>query len=262
MVQPQGTLKIKRKNTINRRPGFNLPSVIGHRGAAGIAPENTLAAIRAAAECGVKWVEFDVKLASDGVAIVLHDDDLERTTNGQGPVQGQSLSDLKALDAGNWFRPRFQGEQVPSLKEALDLLGVLELGANLELKPGPGRESETAKVVAEILSSFWPDHLPGPVVSSFSDEALREMQSAAPQFGRALLSHRLAPDWRKRARDLGCNAVHCGWQHLTRTQAMAVISGGYQLRCYTVNNPIVGDRLFSWGVESIITDHPERFTID
>jgi len=251
-----------RKSTIKNQREFNLPSVIGHRGAAGIAPENTMAAIRAAADCGLRWVEFDVKLTCDGEAIVFHDDDLERTTNGQGPVHERSLSDLESLDAGTPFRPRFRGEQIPSLKEALNLLGELNLGANLELKPSPGREVETARVVASVLSKDWPEYLPSPVISSFNDETLGVMLEAAPEYDRALLSHRLTPDWRRRVHALGCSAVHCGWQHLTLTQARAVISSGYQLRCYTVNNPLIGDRLFSWGVESIITDHPERFMID
>src|SRR5579859_6338194 len=112
-------------------PSFSPPAIIGHRGAAGLAPENTLAAIRAAAAAGARWVELDVQLTRDGVPVLLHDSTLERTTDGEGKVGDADLDALRRVDAGSWFAPRFLGQRVPTLAEAVAELGQLGLGANL-----------------------------------------------------------------------------------------------------------------------------------
>ena len=146
------------------------PPVIGHRGAAGHAPENTLASLRAAAALGVRWVEFDAKLTGDGQVVLFHDETLERTTDGSGPVADMALEDLRALDAGGWFGEPFRGERIPTLSETLAVLGELKLGANVEIKPDPGREEATGDTVARILAREWPRDLPPPIVSSFKAE--------------------------------------------------------------------------------------------
>ena len=99
-----------------------LAPVIGHRGAAKRAPENTLAGLRRAHELGAAWVEFDVMLSGDGVPILIHDETLERTTDGHGAVPDHGLAAIRELDAGAWFAPAYAGERVPTLEEAIDLL--------------------------------------------------------------------------------------------------------------------------------------------
>src|SRR5215472_12885505 len=116
-----------------------VPRIIGHRGAKATAPENTLAGIRQARREGAAWVEFDVKLTADGHPILMHDDTLERTTDGQGPVAAARLADIRRLDAGSKFGPAWQGERVPLLSEALSVLAELDMGFNLEIKPCKGR---------------------------------------------------------------------------------------------------------------------------
>ena len=101
---------------------FRLPAVIGHRGAAAYAPENTLEGIREAARRGARWVEFDAKLTGDGVVILMHDDTLDRTTNGRGPVAQASYREIGLLDAGAWFGAAWRGTRVPRLADALALL--------------------------------------------------------------------------------------------------------------------------------------------
>ena len=131
--------------------GNAFAPVIGHRGAAAAAPENTLASLRKAKELGASWVEFDVKLTRDGVPILMHDERLERTTNGRGEVAQATLAELQELDAGGWFGPAFRGERVPTFEAALGLCAELGLGINVEIKPCPGREAETARVAVETL---------------------------------------------------------------------------------------------------------------
>ncbi|MGQ0551791.1 MAG: glycerophosphodiester phosphodiesterase [Planctomycetota bacterium] len=232
------------------------PPLIGHRGARKHAPENTLAGLRCAADFGVSWVEFDVKLSRDGVALLMHDETLERTTNGRGRVADTAWSTIAALDAGARFGPRFVGERVPTLAQTVELLDELGLGANVEIKPCPGREVETGRLVATELARLWPARLPAPVLSSFSEAALEAARAAAPQLARGLLVGALPLDWQARAERLGCIAVHCGARELTAEQVRAVKQAGYPLLVYTVNDAAQAAQLRAWGVDSLVTDDP------
>ncbi len=143
-----------RRGVSDPLPG--LAQVIGHRGAAARAPENTLAGLRKAHELGAGWVEFDVMLSSDGVPILIHDETLERTTSGSGRVDRHSAAEIQALDAGSWFDPAFRDERVPTLSEAVAVLLELNLGANVEIKPSTGYAQRTGEVVAALLQRTWP----------------------------------------------------------------------------------------------------------
>jgi glycerophosphoryl diester phosphodiesterase len=235
-----------------------VAAVIGHRGAAGHAPENTLVSIVTASSLGATWVEFDVKLTRDGHAILFHDETLERTTNGKGRVADATLAEIKGLDAGSWYQKRFAGEAVPTLDETLAILARHNLGANVELKPCPGREVETGRAVAGILRARWPSRLPAPVVSSFAVVSLAAFAEAAPEFPRAFLTTRVDGDWRRAAETLGCTAVHTNERFLSRELAQRVLGTGYGLRCYTVNERARAEALFALGVESVFTDYPDR----
>ena len=159
----------------------SLPRVMGHRGAAASAPENTLAGIRRAAACGVSWVEFDVKLTADGVPVLMHDDSLKRTTGRDALASDLSFAEFKALDAGGWFGPDFAGERVPSLAETLALLLELGMLPNIEIKPSPGEEAETVTRTIEVLERTWPAASPPPLMSSFSRISLETLQNLGPR---------------------------------------------------------------------------------
>ncbi len=234
------------------------PPVIGHRGVAGYAPENTLASMRAAAAMGVRWVEFDAKLSGDGQIVLFHDETLERTTNGAGRVADMSLRELRALDAGAWFGEPFRGERIPTLSETLVALEGLGLGANVEIKPDPGREEETAEAVARTLKREWPRGLSPPIISSFAIDSLRAAGARLPDAPRALLVVDVPADWQRRIAALGCTALHCAAKGLTRDLAGEIRRAGYGLRCYTVNDGETARRLFDWGVEAVFSDYPDR----
>lgn len=241
-------------------PPAQPPNVIGHRGAAGHAPENTLAGFARAAALGVSWVEFDVRLTRDGALVAFHDDTLERTTDGRGRVSDRTLDEIKRLDAGRWFGKDFAGERVPALEDALGALERLGLGANVELKSDadPAREAETGRAVAKALGASWPKALPAPLISSFRLPALQAAGEEAPEFPRALLLIGLGQDWRQKAEALGCVAVHCRERELTAALARRVRDRGYGLRCFTVNERARAETLFGWGVESVFSDYPDR----
>jgi glycerophosphoryl diester phosphodiesterase len=233
-----------------------VPPVIGHRGARSTAPENTLAGIRQAARDGATWVEFDVKLTADGYAILMHDDTLERTTTGQGPVRQMALHDIRQLDAGYRFAPEWRGEKVPTLSEALQLLAELGMGFNLEVKPCPGREAETARAAVADVEACWPTTRPAPLFSSFKPASLQAVREAAPGLALAYLADELAADWRTEVGRFGCRAVNLNWRRLTRAHVAEVKSAGYALLVWTVNEPPRACELLSWGADGIITDCP------
>jgi glycerophosphoryl diester phosphodiesterase len=237
---------------------LTFPRIIGHRGAMGHAPENTLAGIRRAALFGLRWVEFDVTLTRDNAPVLLHDETVNRTTDGKGKVAAMTLAELKTLDAGAWKSAEFAGERVPTLTDVFALLRELGLGANLEIKPTPGRDAETGAVVARMVADAWPESLPRPLLSSFKPAALAAVRDVAPQLARGYLLKRLTRGWQKEAAALGCVSIHCSQRTLTRKDAAEVRQAGYRLLSYTVNEAARARLLFEWGVEAVFTDYPDR----
>jgi len=232
--------------------------VIAHRGASQYAPENTLAAFDLAADQGARAIECDAKLTRDGAIVLMHDDTVNRTSSGRGAVRRFDLKAIRALDAGAWFDPRFKGERVPTLEEAVQLWARRGLLPQIEIKPCPGRAAETGAAVARAVAKLWPKHLPHPLLSSFAMLSLQAAREAAPGLPRAWLTERLPKDWRRRAGRLGCVALHCNHKHLIESAARHVKHAGLALRCYTVNDPERAKRLFDWGVDAVFTDCPDR----
>jgi glycerophosphoryl diester phosphodiesterase len=235
-----------------------LPPVIGHRGAAGCAPENTLAGFRKAAALGCRWVEFDVRLTSDNQPVLLHDNRLERTTDGRGKANASSFAAIRRHDAGSWFHPSFAGERVPKLAEALALLVELGLGANVELKAARGRAAETGALVSSLLVSYWPDDPAQLLISSFQPGALAAARDHAPSIARGLLFHRLPKNWLRIAAKLGCATIHAEHQRLSPAVVSEIREAGYPLLAYTVNDRARAQTLLDWGVTSVFSDVPDR----
>ncbi len=238
---------------------MNTPPIIGHRGACGHGPENTLASIRKAHELGAEWVEFDAMLSGDDQVILFHDDALERTTGAAGNVADTKWEDLSLLDAGSWFSEDFSGEGIPLLSAAISLLEKLQMGAVIEIKPSDGRDIETARKSVEMVRDMWPKSLPTPILSSFSEPALEIAQQHTPEIPRALNMWRTLKGWQDSLQKFDCIALHCKHELLNKAKAAAIIDAGYDLRCFTVNQPKRGEELFEWGVQSIFTDFPDRF---
>lgn len=237
---------------------LDLPRVIGHRGAAAAAPENTLASIAKAKELGASWVEFDVKLTRDGHPVLFHDDRLERTTDGQGPVAAATLAEIRRLDAGSWFDPRFRHERVPTFAEALALCAELGLGINVEIKPCPGREQETAEVAIRTLLEQWPEEMSAPLISSFAAVCLEVAQTMAPRMPRGYLAGGLPRRWRQLMAAYGCATLHLNHRRIVPWQRASVVAAGVPLLLYTVNNGATARRLIEAGVTAVFTDEVER----
>ena len=236
----------------------SLPAVMGHRGAKGLAPENTLAGFAKAAALGIEWVEFDVKLTADGEPILMHDDELDRTTDGKGPVAGATLEEVRALDAGRWFSPDHAGEKVPTLDEAMAALAERGMGANVEIKASKGREAETGAVVAKALAGRWMNGNRPPFVSSFSADSLAAARESAPQLPRALLTLMYLPGWTARLEQLGCANFHVLDRLVTEARVRDILSAGYRPLAFTIDDADRAKVLLSWGIESVISSYPDR----
>ena len=239
-----------------RTAPLHLPPVIGHRGAAAYAPENTLAGLRRAKALGCTWVEFDVRLTADGALVLCHDSRLDRTTNGSGVIAQTSLAAIKECDAGSWFDPSFSGERVPTLDEALLLAAELGLATNIEMKADPGREYATAAAVASAVERR---RGRGPVVlvSSFLPSTLAALRELAPQIPRGLLFRLVPRGWAEMARRLGCTVIGAEQRGLRRALIARVRAAGYQIAAFTVHDPARARLFFDWGVTSVFSDAPD-----
>lgn len=236
---------------------LKLPHIIGHRGCAGYAPENTLEGIHTAADMGVEWVELDVKLTKDQVPVIFHDDELERTTSASGFIAQMDYADLKELDAGSWFGESFIGVKIPTLEEAVDVLIERDLGLNLEIKPCPSREKETAEAALDILSSIWDDHS-RLLISSFSHVSMEVAMDMASDWHRGfLLPEEWPENWEELAKYLKVSAVSINGNTATREQVEDATELELPILAYTVNEPDRGRFLQSWGVDGFFSDVPD-----
>ena len=231
--------------------------MIGHRGAAASAPENTLAGFRRAQALGCRWVEFDVRLTSDRGLVLVHDSRLDRTTDGHGRVAAAPLAVVRQYDAGKWFDASFAGEPVPTLDEALDLCLELGLGGNIEIKAEHGDGRTTASAVGAVLARRTMANRPPLLISSFLPTALAAARALIPDFPRGLLLRRVPRCWQILASLTGAAAIHVDQRRLNPALAGAIRAAGYPLLAYTVNEPELARRLFTWGVTSVFSDAPD-----
>jgi glycerophosphoryl diester phosphodiesterase len=237
------------------------PRIIGHRGAAALAPENTVASLRVAAESGARWVEVDSKLSGDGIPVLFHDDTLDRTTNATGPVSGRTAAELARLDAGFRFDPErgkpFSGEPIPTLAQYLTEVRKLGLGLDLEIKPDKDRTPETAIRSLEILIGAGFTAADPLLVTSFQPDAVRIFQTRAPEFARGLLIWQWPDSWLETARSLECVAVVADHESLeTEADVRQILDAGFLAMTYTVNDRARAEELLGWGVSSVVTDDP------
>lgn len=233
---------------------FVLPRLLAHRGASSLAPENTLAALSLAARMGAGWVEFDVTLTRDGEPVLFHDDDLDRTSNGKGPIAHADWDDVRKLDAGRWFSRAYKKERIPHFEEALALCLKLGLQPNIEIKPTPGKDKKTARVVCDVVYQIWPATLPPPLLSSFSVKSLQVARDTLPGWPRGYLLWDAPPNWASIADDLQVATLNICANKETAASISAYRATRRPLLAYTVNSPSKARHLFSLGVAGVFTD--------
>jgi len=235
------------------------PRWVAHRGAGKLAPENTLAAFRQGAALGYRAFECDVKLSADGLPFLLHDDTLDRTTTGQGLAGDRAWGDLSQLDAGSWHSRQFAGEPLPTLQAIAAFVQRNGCQLNIEIKPTPGLEEQTGRVVAAQADRLWAGAGAPPLLSSFRPDALAGARAAVPALPRALLLDALWPDWFEMAASLRCVAVVTNHRLMDASLVERLHGAGWRAMVYTVNDADDARRLIALGVDGLITDAVDQF---
>ncbi|EDY60621.1 MULTISPECIES: glycerophosphodiester phosphodiesterase family protein [Streptomyces] len=221
---------------------------IGHRGVMGTEPENTLRSFVAAQQAGLDVIELDLHLSKDGALVVMHDTDVDRTTDGTGPIAEKTLSELRALDAG-------RGEHVPVFEEVLD---AVRSPLQAEIK-----DLGAARALAEVLLRR--DLVSRVEVSSFHDEAIAEIGRLVPGVRTALIGSRFGPDIVERAVEAGAETVCLNIRRLTLEVVQAARKADLKIIGWVVNTQDQLRLVRALGLDGATTDYPEikrtgRFT--
>ncbi len=246
-----------------------FPAVQGHRGASGLAPENTLAAFHKAISLGADGVEMDLQVSRDGAVVVIHDDRLDRTTDGQGRIADLSLAEIRQADAGGKFAPVFRGERVPTLQEVIALVKA-EAGErfrlNLEIKFAAGREGQPPDIEERVLAILREaDFLHRVTVQSFHHPSPAKMKRLEPRIPTGLLvsEHNPAPDPIVLVGQHGAQYFAPNYRLVTAEMVASLHAAGIPVVVWTVNDPAEMRRLIALGVgvlrgDALISDYPDR----
>ena len=250
------------------------PRWIAHRGAGTLAPENTLAAFRLGASHGYRMFECDVKLSSDGVPFLLHDDTLTRTTQPLHPPSAEHplasavagdypWSNLAQLDAGCWHSNSYAGESLPTLAQIARFCISNGYLLNIEIKPTVGTERHTGEVVAQHAARLWKGASQQPLLTSFEISALEGAMAVEPDLPRGLLIHALEGQswgqWLEHASRLKCHAIVCNYELWSAESVALAKTAGFRLLSYTVNDDAIAAQLQAWDTDGIITDRVDYF---
>lgn len=227
--------------------------VIAHRGASGDAPENTMAAFRRAVEAGAEFIETDLQLSRDARLVAMHDDLLDRTTNGHGPISAKTLEELRQLDAGSWFSSEgFAGQRIPTLDEVLAFGREHDIGLYLEMK-APAVSGAEHTLVGALRES---GEIVRTVVLSFDPGLLAQVRSFEPLIVTGYLCDKTTPDVVRQAIDAGARQLLPRADRITAELVERAHQGDLKVVTWTVNEPEQAKALVAAGVDGVITDYP------
>jgi glycerophosphoryl diester phosphodiesterase len=219
---------------------------IAHRGASGYEPENTIRAFRRALELGAKMLEFDVHLSKEGEVMIIHDETLERTTNGQGRVSEKTKEELQKMDAG-------QGEEIPTLKEALNFIDK-KAGVNIELK-GAGTGKKVARMLPEYIAKGW--KVEDFWISAERQEELKEFQELLPGINFALVFHKEA-DYLSEAEKMDIHSINLNKKLIDMEIVGQAHQKNIKVMAFVVNEQNEAKRLEKMSVDGIFTNYLDK----
>ena len=248
-----GCLPLNSKAQEKMNPS-NLSTFINcaHRGASGHAPENTLLAMRMAIDMGADMAELDVQQTADDHLVVLHDDKLDRTTNGRGFLWQKSLPELQKYEAGGWFDLHYSGEPLPTLEQVINLVrGKMKLNIEVKLH---GHERNVARLVVETIRRL--DFSKNCIVTSFSEEVADSIKALAPDLkvGYIFVKELFHEGMLNSPVDIF--SVHA--EMVDAAFMKKARAAGKEVHVWTVNNKSEMHRLMDLGVDGIITNYPDR----
>lgn len=231
---------------------------IAHRGASGYAPENTLAAFDKAVEMQADYIEIDVQLSKDDLPVVIHDDTLDRTTNGTGNVSAYTLEELRSLDAGSWFDKDYAGEKIPSLNEVLEMYGE-KINILIELKSPelyPGVEEK----VAEALAKYKLDTSNNIVIQSFNHPSVIKSAELLPEITHGVLAgenYKNVTDQQLQEFAAYAEYFNPNLKIVSSELVDNVHQAGMKISPYTIKTKAEAERIYKFGVDGLITDYPD-----
>jgi glycerophosphoryl diester phosphodiesterase len=240
------------QNIINEIYSKGRTLIFGHRGAKAYAPMNTIPAFELAVAQGADGVELDVWLSKDGYPVIIHDDTVDGTTDGHGSIQEKTLAEIKALDAGSYFDPKFAGTRVPTLDEVFEAVGQ-QLIINVEIKSNETRREGIEQVVADCIVKH--NMQRRVIVSSFDARVLKTLREIDPDMP---IGYLYAPNYRffpEVMEALDHEAKHPYHDMLTPEYVSSL--HGYRINTWTVNEPERVKALIELGIDAIITDKPD-----
>jgi glycerophosphoryl diester phosphodiesterase len=226
--------------------------VIAHRGASAYAPENTVAAFDLALHLGCRHLELDVDLSRDGHIVVMHDDTVDRTTNGTGPVGSHTLAELRALDAGAWFGPQFTGERIPTFAEVLARYrGRVHL--HTELK---GRAARLASGTADLVRQY--GMVAHVTVTPFHYQRLVETRAYAPELPTGWLVHEVSDMTITQAQALGLTQICPEADRVTPALVRRLHAQGFVVRAWGVDDEALMRQVVDAGADGMTVNVPDR----
>ena len=235
---------------------MSTTTIIAHRGASKIAPENTMAAFEKCYQQGVCGIETDVQLTKDNVPVLFHDQTLKRTTNAKGYVKDYTYDQLQLIDAGAWFSKDFTGERIVSLETFLRWAQYKPLYLNLELKNNKIDYKHLEAIVYEHLKYY--RLLNRTTISSFNSTSIRRMKYFREHVEIAYLASKRKKNLVKAAKEMGASALHIEYRMLRQNIIRQCRKAYINLRVYTVNRLAPMHKCFKYGCDSIITDYPDK----
>ncbi|MBX9447323.1 glycerophosphodiester phosphodiesterase family protein [Dickeya chrysanthemi] len=232
-------------------------ALIAHRGAPSLAPENTLIAMHKAAQRGATWLEVDVKLTRDRQPVIIHDDRVDRTTNGRGLVAGLTLAEIRRLEARAQYGEAFAGVTIPTLQELITCVLELDMGLQLELKPTAGDDVETAEVVLAVLKSMWPANRDSLFLSSFSVRSIQAAARLMPDVPRAFAV--VVPPKKPLAllQETHCQILHCLSELMDEDAQRILADSGIEYAVAVVNDAAQARRFLDNGAQTVLSDIPD-----
>ncbi len=239
-------------------PQLRDVKVFAHRGGRMWAPENTMAAFANSLELGVDGIELDVQRCATGELVVIHDEDLSRTTNGVGLVIDTSFDELRRLDAGSWFDKEFRGEKIPLLSEVLELIDGKCL-LNIEVKNAPVRYENIEEELVSLLEGY--RHKETLIISSFDHYVLKRFNKLAAGYKLAVLGDSVMLDLPAYCHNLHAQYYHPGIDSCREDIINECHSAGIQVNPWTVNGRSAWGRAMNMGVDGIVTDDPEDLMV-
>ncbi|WP_428774735.1 glycerophosphodiester phosphodiesterase family protein [Vibrio sp.] len=230
--------------------------IAGHRGVAGHFPENTRISIEAAANLGLEWIEIDVQVSADDDLVINHDPTIDRCSNGKGWIHQMTLEQLRQYDYGSWFSEQFAGETIMTLPELFALADSLQLKVNVEIKADKCDSVTITSLVARALSRS-PLSTEQVLLSSFNHDIMLSLHQSCPDYRLGVLANRLSEKEWQLLKQINAFSCHLNYRWLTQKQLSQLHLAGYQVWCYTVNQPSKFALLDQ--VDAIFSDYPERF---